>query len=305
MKRGFSENRKENTHSHSPALYFHKVVFRWGLWFLPFKKPICSLGKNGWNSWLLFYLWRCEWISLCFPGLSCPAGCFIGYSWQVLWKCLSEACKLLLSVHLSSVWVFFLLPSPGTLCFWPLGDHLLWPLWFCFCFCFFRENWGVWGIKSTEEICRQTSESCKLSRVDLFAFSPSPCLVLQREEELSEAARRPWKDAATLLEKPPLLFVLLWPTFLDACWVLRRSRYPPFLFLLFLLKPFTQMEMNCVLTLSYRDLCKWIVKWSHGNSLDTCCVLCWMDAVYPLTNEQMNIHMTWKVSASLGDALAV
>lgn len=164
---------------------------------------------------------------------------------------------------------------------------------------------GSGGIKSTDEICRQTSESCKLSRVDLFAFSPSPCLVLQREEELSEAARRPWKDAATLLEKPPLLFVLLWPTFLDACWGLRRSRYPPFLFLLFLLKPFTQMEMNCVLTLSYRDLCKWIVKWSHGNSLDTCCVLCWMDAVYPLTDEQMNIHMTWKVSASLGDALAV
>ena len=63
------------------------------------------------------------------------------------------------------------------------------------------------------------------------------------------------------------------------------------------------MEMNCVLTLFYgigvngylNDLMR-----SHWILV----VYCVSDAGFHLTNEQMNIYMTRKVSCSFGDSLA-
>lgn len=124
------------------------------------------------------------------------------------------------------------------------------------------------------------------------------------ERKLGKGGRQASVEGCWNPSREASAFVCFVIAYLSGCLLgLVKVKICLFPFFLFLLKPFTQMEMNRVLTLFtgigvngyLNDLMR-----SHW----TLAVYCVSDAGFPLTNEQMNIHMTWKVSRSLGDSLA-
>lgn len=139
---------------------------------------------------------------------------------------------------------------------------------------FLQEELRCLGIKLTGKVSRQqTSESYKLSKEDLLAFSPSPCLVPQREGR-AEWGRQKSLEGWCSPFREGSVFVCFVIAYLSDLLGLVKVKIPCFPSLLFLLKPFNLMEMNCVFTLFYREQYKPVCKWSHENSLGTGCVLC-------------------------------
>lgn len=104
-----------------------------------------------------------------------------------------------------------------------------------------------------------------------FVFSPSSCL---QERRLGEGGRQETVKGCWTPFREASAFVCFVIAYLSECLLgLVKVKIRLFPFFLFLLKPFTQKEMNCVHSF-YRDWCERIFKWSHEKSLDTCCVLC-------------------------------
>lgn len=297
----FLKREKENTESHHSVLCFHKVGLGGGrCMVLLIYKPHLFL-RQKWVKFLAPFLPVEVWMNQ-------PLFAWVTLPDRLLcWLFLPSAVDVPAwfqqtpsSIHLSSVWVFFQLSPPqgsGALASWwppPLAALVL-------SFIHVVSSGGVEVSQTKSPSSRKWKLQIKQRR---FAYLLSQLLPGPSERKLGKGGRQASVEGCWNPSREASAFVCFVIAYLSGCLLgLVKVKICLFPFFLFLLKPFTQMEMNRVLTLFtgigvngyLNDLMR-----SHW----TLAVYCVSNAGFPLTNEQMNIHMTWKVSRSLGDSLA-
>lgn len=194
----------------------------------------------------------------------------------MLLKCLPVSCKLPLSIHLSSAWVFFWLSHPwgsSALASWwppPLAALVL-------SFIHVISSAGAevvlrwtsltkspgsrkWGLQ-----IKQRRFLCLLSQV-----LPGPS-----ERRLGEGGRQETVEGCWNPFREASAFVCFVIAYLSGCLLgLVKVKIGPLSFLLVSVEAFHSDGNELCAHSFYRDWCEWIVKWSHEKSLDTCCVLC-------------------------------